>query len=150
MGHVSESFGRGVVSSYYDAYEGAKAAKNEVGMNHFANMLKRMHYAMHQYHDVKTKNTTEAWAHLHKGNQYKMSTIAPFNEAHKKQCVQVVKKVFVKDFFPKGIGSKTRTPIFIIGFVRSSSTLLEQILDAHPLIVGTGEDSVFNGKVMTD
>jgi hypothetical protein len=36
---------------------------------------------------------------------------------------------------------------FVIGFVRSGSTLLERILDAHPLIVGTGEDSVFNGRL---
>ena len=135
------------IPRHTSAYEGAKAANNQVGMKHFADVLKRLHHAMHQYHDVKTKNATEAWAHLHKGNQYKMSTIAPFNEALEKQRVQAVKQVFVKDFFPKGIGSKTRTPIFIIGFVRSGSTLLERILDAHPLIVGTGEDSVFNGRL---
>jgi hypothetical protein len=45
------------------------------------------------------------------------------------------------------VGSSSQVPIFIIGFVRSGSTLLEQVLDAHPLIVGTGEDSVFNGKL---
>lgn len=129
------------------AYEAAKAANNEIGMKHFADSLKRMHHAMFQYHDVKTKDAPEAWAHLHKGNQYKMSTVAPFPQDFEKQRVQAVKQVFGKDFFPKGIGSKTRTPIFIIGFVRSGSTLLERILDAHPLIVGTGEDSVFNGRL---
>ena len=63
------------------------------------------------------------------------------------QRIQMVKQVFTKEFFPKGIGSKTRTPIFIIGFVQSGSTLLERILDAHPLLVGAGEDSVFNGSL---
>ena len=38
-------------------------------------------------------------------------------------------------------------PIFIIGFVRSGSTLLERLLDSHPQIVGTGENSVFNGQL---
>lgn len=132
---------------YTDAYDGAKAANNQIGMKHFADTLKRMHHAMFKYHDGKTKNASEAWAHLQKGNEYKMSTVAPFNKAFEQQRVQAVKQVFVKDFFPKGIGSKTRTPIFIIGFVRSGSTLLERILDAHPLIVGTGEDSVFNGRL---
>lgn len=45
------------------------------------------------------------------------------------------------------MGSQSRTPIFIIGFPRSGSTLLERVLDSHPLIVGTGEDSVFNGML---
>lgn len=35
-------------------------------------------------------------------------------------------------------------PIFIVGFMRCGSTLLETMLDAHPKIWGMGEDSVFN------
>jgi hypothetical protein len=38
-----------------------------------------------------------------------------------------------------GTGSDSVTPIFIVGFVRSGSTLLERILDSHHLIAGTGE-----------
>jgi tetratricopeptide (TPR) repeat protein len=38
-------------------------------------------------------------------------------------------------------------PIFIVGMMRSGSTLLETILDTHPNIWGMGEDSVFNSNL---
>lgn len=38
-------------------------------------------------------------------------------------------------------------PIFFVGFPRSGTTLTEQILDAHPDLVGTGEGAVFTAVV---
>eukprot|EP00956_Cyclotella_meneghiniana_P033195 scaffold94296_cov23-Cyclotella_meneghiniana.AAC.1 len=75
---------------------------------------------MFRYHDVKTKDASKAWKHLQKGNEYKISVLPPFDKRFEQQRVQRVKQIFTKEFFPNGIGSKT---------------------------LGTGEDSVFNGRL---
>jgi tetratricopeptide (TPR) repeat protein len=42
----------------------------------------------------------------------------------------------------KGQGSASAAPIFIVGFPRSGSTLVEQILASHPQVQGLGETGV--------
>lgn len=58
-----------------------------------------------------------------------------------------VMDTFKKGFWPtdgasRKVGSTSRLPIFIIGMMRSGSTLLESMLFAHPEILTIGEDSV--------
>ncbi len=50
-------------------------------------------------------------------------------------------RFFTREFFEanRGIGSPTRTPVFIVGMPRSGTTLTEQILSSHPSIAGAGE-----------
>ena len=115
--------------------------------NQIYDALKRMHLAMFSYHDTKTKDADEAWHYLSTGYKHKMASVPVWNQLYEDQRVQAVKQVFHRSFWPSGVGSKSRVPIFIIGFVRSGSTLLERVLDAHQLVVGTGEDSVFNGRL---
>jgi len=109
--------------------------------------LKKMHLAMFSYHDHQSKDETLAWNHLSMAYKYKMATLPPFNAAQEDLKVDTIKKIFTHGFWPAGVGSDSKQPIFIIGFPRSGSTLLERVLDSHPLIAGTGEDSVFNGML---
>jgi hypothetical protein len=111
------------------------------------NSLNRLYHVLFIYHDAKTKDADLAWEALTKSYEYKMRTLPPFNTGFERQKVSATKQIFHQDFFPEGVGSRTKAPIFIIGFVRSGSTLLERVLDSHHAIVGTGENSVFNGQL---
>ncbi|KAL3911051.1 MAG: hypothetical protein SGILL_007436 [Bacillariaceae sp.] len=122
--------------------------QQQQGNNQFvSNTLNRLYHVLFLYHDVKTKDTDAAWEFLTKAYQHKMSALPAWNAGMEAQKIAATKSIFHRGFWPPNVGSPSKVPVFIIGFVRSGSTLLERVLDAHPQIVGTGENSVFNGRL---
>jgi tetratricopeptide (TPR) repeat protein len=121
--------------------------QHQGGKNMISNTLNRLYHVLFLYHDVKTNNTDAAWENLSKSYKYKMSSLPAWNSGIENHKISATKQIFHRGFWPAGVGSQTKVPIFVIGFVRSGSTLLERVLDAHPQIVGTGENSVFNGRL---
>jgi Sulfotransferase family len=109
--------------------------------------LNRLHHFLFTYHDKKTKNYALGFKHLTEGFQHKLSVLPKWVEGSEKMKIEQTRMIFQRGFWATETGSRTRTPIFIVGFVRSGSTLLERILDAHPMVAGTGENSVFNGRL---
>lgn len=105
-------------------------------------ILGRFHHVMFTYHDTKSKNYAAAWNHLARSNKHKMAPLPPWPSGQAMAVAENTMKVFSPGFWAPGFGSRTNVPIFIVGFAGSGSTLLEGVLEAHPNIVGMGENSV--------
>ncbi|MDR3688073.1 MAG: sulfotransferase [Fimbriimonas sp.] len=61
--------------------------------------------------------------------------------ANRRRWHEGLTKTFTEKFFRdhRNLGSSSETPIFVLGMIRSGTTLAEQILSSHPLIGAGGE-----------
>uniref|UniRef100_A0A7S2FHL6 protein-tyrosine sulfotransferase n=1 Tax=Octactis speculum TaxID=3111310 RepID=A0A7S2FHL6_9STRA len=80
-----------------------------------------------------------------RANAVEASRRPSFNAATELQSTATYQAVFQEGFWP--VGSDEETPVFVIGLMRSGSTLVEAILSSHSKVVDMGEDSVFNGML---
>lgn len=91
---------------------------------------------------------SEAWKYLELAHEVEIEKRESYEYDPEKAWAQTTNifSVFSSSFFPNPpVGHPSKVPIFIVGMMRSGSTLLETMLDAHPEIWGMGEDSIFNG-----
>jgi tetratricopeptide (TPR) repeat protein len=65
-------------------------------------------------------------------------------EARAQQELDAIKTLYREGFWMDGLGHASKVPVFIVGMLRSGSTLLETMLDAHADVVGLGEHSYFS------
>ncbi len=81
-----------------------------------------------------------AFARLAEGNRLKRATIA-FDMAATERWMASIANQFDDALLraAAGCGAPSQHPVFVIGMPRSGTTLIEQILSAHPQIHGAGE-----------
>lgn len=84
------------------------------------------------------------------GNRLKRSSY-DYNPERDREFFSDLKAVFTDHLFRKHLGSGhgDGTPIFIVGMMRSGSSLVEQILASHPQVHGAGELSDFEQTVIS-
>ena len=85
----------------------------------------------------------DAFARLAEANRQVRSELV-YDEAGERRRFERLRQAFTADLLANtgGYGSQSETPIFIVGFPRSGTTLTEQILASHPEVHGAGEKSI--------
>jgi hypothetical protein len=90
----------------------------------------------------------QAFRHLLEGNTLKRRTVA-YDEAATLDLFDRTRAVFTPDLMRagRGLGNDSSTPVFVLGMIRSGTTLVEQILASHPQVHGAGERTDFANLV---
>jgi Flp pilus assembly protein TadD len=82
----------------------------------------------------------ESFEHLLKGNALHRARI-DYDEAATLDLFDRIRTVFTPELLQakSGLGDPSALPVFIVGMIRSGTTLVEQILASHPDVHGAGE-----------
>ncbi len=98
-----------------------------------------LHFALGKaYEDLGQHG--RSFAHLLEGNRLKRRQLT-YDEAKVLGFMDSCRDIFTPGFFRTmaGHGDPSPVPVFIVGMMRSGSTLVEQILASHPQVFGGGE-----------
>jgi tetratricopeptide (TPR) repeat protein len=82
---------------------------------------------------------TAAWGHYARGNERDRSTLPPYRPDAIEQGISRLIETCTPEWVSARQTQQSATPIFICGMFRSGSTLLEQMLAAHPTFKPAGE-----------
>ncbi len=93
-----------------------------------------------------TGRIDDAFTHLAAANAARRATVA-YDEAAALERWRSICRVFDASLLARHAqqGSSSRLPIFVVGFPRSGTTLVEQILASHPRVHGAGERTDIDG-----
>lgn len=97
------------------------------------------HFALGKVYD-DCGEYREAFRHYQEANDLR-SRSQPFNAKAYRANLTDIREVFSKTYF-SGLGARmpySKTPVFIVGMVRSGTALVEQMLKSHEDIFGAGE-----------
>ncbi len=102
-----------------------------------------VHFALAVAFDARN-DTARSFEHLHAGNAC-MRALQHYDEGAVLQALERQKTLYHARCAAKDSthGDRDETPVFIFGMPRSGTTLVEQILAAHPAVSAAGEFSFF-------
>ncbi|MHB8636248.1 MAG: tetratricopeptide repeat-containing sulfotransferase family protein [Fimbriimonadaceae bacterium] len=84
-----------------------------------------------------------AFQHFEEANGILARTLPPgaFDAGRLDAATDRTIELFTRDYFERHrrLGNDSEQPVFIVGMIRSGTTLVEQIISSHPLAEGAGE-----------
>ena len=90
--------------------------------------------------DADLGRREQGFTHLLKGNALQRLQM-DYAEGPTLARFRRTQTVFTEELMrqKRGVGDPSRVPVFIVGMIRSGTTLIEQILASHPQVFGAGE-----------
>jgi tetratricopeptide (TPR) repeat protein len=106
-----------------------------------------LHFALGKAHK-DTQDVAASFRHYDAGNRLKRASVT-YDADMADRWIETIIETFTPDLMQKlsGAGVASDIPVFIVGMPRSGTTLLEQILAAHPQVQGAGELSTIQRLV---
>jgi len=101
--------------------------------------IKCIHFSLGKMYDDLGKYE-EAFAHFHAANGLQHQRVQ-FDRQAFVAYIDSIKKIFNWEFFQNrsAVYQSSPLPVFIVGMLRSGTTLVERILASHPQVFGLGE-----------
>jgi len=87
-------------------------------------------------------NFETAWQYFSSGNALDKRTFPPYRQEHTETVFRQIMSLYNKEWISRFEG-RSHDPVFICGMFRTGSTLLEQVLAAHPSFTAGGESEFF-------
>lgn len=102
-------------------------------------------YALGDYYD-KLPNPKKAFCSYQAANELKKTSVPPYDaHAHHEDVTEVI-EVYSAERLSRRLfkGNDTSQPVFVVGMMRSGTSLVEQIIASHPDAFGAGELDFWN------
>jgi tetratricopeptide (TPR) repeat protein len=97
-------------------------------------------YAMGKYYD-DVGDFARAFRSYRRANELHRLAAEPYDREGRRRCVDNLIRVYTRETLSRlnaGASESTR-PVFVVGMMRSGTSLVEQIIASHPVAKGAGE-----------
>jgi tetratricopeptide (TPR) repeat protein len=106
-----------------------------------------LRFALGKYWD-DVGDFARAFEHYKRANELQKSLAEPYDRKARTRFVNDFKNVYTRENLSRQVGSSDSTrPVFVVGMMRSGTSLVEQIVASHPAVAGAGELGFWSNAV---